>query len=121
MNSKKETAITFLEEGAIGDVDKAYEQCTHTGFIHHNLYFKGDRDSLRIAMKENQQEFPDKTYTVVRALEDGNLVTVHGKVILDGKVFGVIHIFRFEGDKIIEMWEAHQEALPDSPNENGLF
>jgi hypothetical protein len=36
-------------------------------------------------------------------------------------VFGVIHIFRFEGDKIIESWEASQEELKDSPNANGLF
>ena len=38
-----------------------------------------------------------------------------------GRVDEVIHIFRFEGDKIIESWEASQEALKDSPNDNGLF
>jgi hypothetical protein len=48
-------------------------------------------------------------------------VTVHGKVTLIPKIYGVIHIFRFEEDKIIESWEASQEALDDSPNENGLF
>jgi hypothetical protein len=44
---------------------------------------------------------------------------VHGKA---GNVFNsgwsVTHIFLFEGDKIIEEWEASQEELKDSPNEN---
>jgi hypothetical protein len=33
----------------------------------------------------------------------------------------MIHIFRFEKDKIIESWEASQEVLEDPPNEHGLF
>jgi len=50
------------------------------------------------------------------------LVTVHSKITLSPeKVFGVIHIFRFEGDKIIEEWEASQENIKDSLNENGIF
>jgi predicted SnoaL-like aldol condensation-catalyzing enzyme len=33
----------------------------------------------------------------------------------------VIHIFRFRDDKIIEEWEASQQVIEDSPNENGIF
>ena len=33
----------------------------------------------------------------------------------------LIHIFRFEGDLIIEEWEAAQEVPKESPNENGMF
>ena len=73
-------------------------------------------------MEENAQQFPDKTYETLRVLEDGNLVAVHGKVILSlDSQWSVIHIFRFEGDKIVESWEASQQVLKDSPNENGLF
>jgi predicted ester cyclase len=47
---------------------------------------------------------------------------VHGKVALTPEqVFSVIHILRFEDDKIIESWEASQEVLKDSPNKNGAF
>lgn len=119
--SKKEMAATFLKEAAVGDVDAAYEQYVHQDFIHHNAYFKGDRETLRVAMKENQNEFPDKEYTTLRTLEDGDLATVHGKVMVDGKTYSIIHIFRFEGDKIIELWEGSQEVLEDSPNEKGIF
>jgi predicted SnoaL-like aldol condensation-catalyzing enzyme len=73
------------------------------------------------AMEENARQFPDKTYTVIHVIEDGDFVAVHGKVVLKPKVYGVIHIFRFEDNKIIESWEASQEELKHSPNENGLF
>jgi predicted SnoaL-like aldol condensation-catalyzing enzyme len=55
-------------------------------------------------------------------LEDGNLVAVHGKVVLSpDSQWSVIHIFRFENNQIIESWEASQQVLKDSPNENGIF
>jgi len=73
-------------------------------------------------MEEHAQQFPNKTYESLRVLEDGNLVAMHGKVNLSpDSQWSVIHLFRFEDDQIIESWEASQEELKDSPNEDGLF
>jgi predicted SnoaL-like aldol condensation-catalyzing enzyme len=119
--TKKDIATSFLELASSGKVREAFDKYIHLNFIHHLVFFKGDRESFLTAMEENAREFPDKAYETIHALEDGDLVAVHGKVMLAPKVFGVIHIFRFEGDKIIESWEASQEELKDSPNENGLF
>jgi predicted SnoaL-like aldol condensation-catalyzing enzyme len=120
--NKKEAATSFLQLASSGQVRQAYEQFIHPRFRHHNAYFKGDRESLLRAMEENVQQFPQKTYETLRVLEDGDLVAVHGKVILSPEAqWSVIHIFRFEGDKIIESWEASQEVIKDSPNENGIF
>lgn len=119
--NKKDIAKSFLKLASSGKVREAFEKYIHSDFIHHLVFFKGDRKSFMEAMEENAREFPDKTYETMHALEDGNLVAMHGKVTLAPKEFGVIHIFRFEDDKIIESWEASQEALVDSPNENGLF
>jgi len=120
--TNKEIAIDFLNRISAGDVRPAYEEFVHPEFIHHNVYFKGDRESLMVGMEENAQEFPEKTYETLRALEDGNLVTVHGRVQLAAdSIWSVIHLFRFEDGKIIELWEASQEEIEDSPNENGLF
>jgi len=33
----------------------------------------------------------------------------------------VVHIFRFENSKIVELWDVGQEIPQDSPNENGMF
>ncbi|MBN2011416.1 nuclear transport factor 2 family protein [candidate division KSB1 bacterium] len=120
--NKKDIAISFLRRASSGDVRNAYDAYVHHQFRHHNAYFKGDRESLMIAMEENAREFPDKTYETLRTLEDGSLVAVHGKVSLSPESqWSVIHIFRFENNQIIESWEASQEVLKDSPNENGIF
>lgn len=73
-------------------------------------------------MEANAREFQNKSYETLRVLEDGDLVAVHGKVMLSPElVFAVIHIFRFANYKIIESWEASQEVINKSPNENGIF
>jgi predicted SnoaL-like aldol condensation-catalyzing enzyme len=120
--SKKDSAISFLTLVSSGEIDEAYEKLVHENFIHHNAYYKGDRESLKQAMKEKATEFPDKKYEILRALEDGELVAVHAKVAGVFKTdWAVIHIFRFERDKIIEEWDAAQDTPKDSPNENGIF
>ena len=120
--NKKDVATAFLEQASTGDVRDAYEKYVHPGFFHHNVYFEGDRETLLRGMEDNAREFPEKEYEVLRVLEDGELVAIHGKVALSPEiVFSVIHIFRFEDDKIIESWEASQEELKDSPNRHGLF
>ncbi len=119
--NKKEMAASFLELASSGKVREAFERYVHPDFKHHLVFFRGDRESFLNAMKENARQFPDKTYKTIHALEDGDLVAVHGRVELAPKVFGVIHIFLFRDDKIIESWEASQEELKNTPNENGLF
>lgn len=120
---KKGIAVAFLRLAVSGKAREAYEKYVHPDFRHHNPYFKGDKESLLVGMEESAKEFPDKVFEVVRVLEDGDLVAVHGKVRLkpgDPEI-ALIHIFRFEGDKIIEEWEAAQEVPKENPNENGMF
>lgn len=119
--SKKESAISFLSLASSNRVSESFEKYIHPDFKHHLIFFKGDRNSFKQAMEENAREFPNKTYELMHALEDGDYVTVHGKVQFGSKTYGLIHIFRFEKEMIIESWEASQEDIPDSPNENGLF
>ena len=120
--SKKDIAESCLKLASSGKVREAYERYVHPDFRHHNAYFPGDRESFLRAMEDNAKEFPNKSYETLRSLEDGDLVAVHGKVELSPESrWSVIHIFRFEGDKIIEEWEASQQVLSDSPNKNGIF
>lgn len=119
---KKDIATTFLQMASSGAVREAYEKYIHPEFIHHNGYFKGDRETLLRGMEENAQQFPNKQCEILRTLEDGDLVAVQCKITLDAEnVFALIHIFRFKDEKIVEEWEASQEARKDSPNENGIF
>jgi predicted SnoaL-like aldol condensation-catalyzing enzyme len=120
--NKKDIATEFLKMASSGKVKEAYDNYVHQDFFHHNAYFKGDRATLLKGMEDNAKQFPDKKYETLRALQEEDLVAVHGKITLSSdKIFSVIHIFRFKDGKIIEEWEGGQELLKDSPNENGIF
>lgn len=122
--TKKEIAITFLKMAAMGEVQKAYAQFIAPHFIHHNQYFKGDRRSLMQAMEEASKSTPNKSINIKHVYEDIDTVITHSHVLRqtpDDPGIAVIHIFRFENDRIVELWDLGQPIEKDHPNENGLF
>ncbi len=120
---RKEIAVSFLRLASSGRVREAYEKYVHPDFFHHNPFFKGDRESLSVGMEESAAAFPHKAFKAVRVLEDGDFVVVHGRIQLEpgGAEYALMHIFRFDGDRIVEEWEAAQEVPKASPNKNGMF
>lgn len=121
--SHKDAAIEFLTLVASGSVREAYQRHVGQGFRHHNPFFRGDAASLMVAMEQNAAENPNKVLEVQRALQDGDHVAVFSRVRQKPADRGgaVVHIFRFEGDRIAEFWDIGQ-AVPESyVNENGMF
>ncbi|HET9941678.1 MAG TPA: nuclear transport factor 2 family protein [Candidatus Eisenbacteria bacterium] len=120
--SLKERAVSFLKLAAAGRLDEAYD-LVGTGFLHHNPYFRGDAPSLKAAMAENAAQNPRKTLEVKRALEDDDLVAVHSHVRQKPEDPGaaVVHIFRFEKGRIVELWDVGQPVMDEGPNEHGMF
>ncbi len=122
--TKKEVAQAFLKAAASGDVENAYTQYVAQDFIHHNQYFKGDRQSLMDAMIDAHRNSPNQFIEVKLVMEEGDRVATHSLVQRsDPKALpiAVVHIFRFQGSRIVELWDLGQEILADSPNENGAF
>jgi predicted SnoaL-like aldol condensation-catalyzing enzyme len=119
----KEVAISFLNLVSSGNVREAYEKYVGPTFHHHNPCFKGDAESLMNGMEENAAKFPSKIFKVQRALEEGELVAVHSHVRLtpDERGMALVHIFRFQNDRIVELWDLGQPVPQDSPNEYGIF
>jgi predicted SnoaL-like aldol condensation-catalyzing enzyme len=123
MSKNKNTAVSFLQMVASGKVREAFENYTAKGFFHHNAYFKGDAESIMTAMEENAEQNPSKIFEVKQTIEEGNTVAVHSHVKQNPEDIGgvVVHIFRFDGERIMEMWDIGQAIPDDSPNENGIF
>jgi predicted SnoaL-like aldol condensation-catalyzing enzyme len=121
--SLKEVAKEFLTLVAAGKVSEAYDQHVSNGFRHHNPYFRGDAASLKEAMQMNATKNPNKTLEIQRTLQDGNEVAVFSRVRQHPEDRGgaVVHIFRFQGDRIAEFWDIGQAVPEDSVNENGMF
>lgn len=95
--TKKEIAQNFLELASKGQVRKAFELYVSDDFKHHNAYFKGDGHTLMTAMEENSRKTPNDLGAVV------------------------MHIFRFENNKIVELWDFGQAVPENMVNENGMF
>jgi predicted SnoaL-like aldol condensation-catalyzing enzyme len=123
VSSHKEAARSFLHLVASGHVKRAFDSLVSPRFIHHNPHFAGDATSLAAGMEENAAQNPDKILEIERVIEEGDLVAVHTRVRQkpEDPDFAVVHVFRFEGDRIAELWDVAQQAPASSPNENGMF
>jgi len=121
--TRKDAAVAFLRAAASGRARETFAKHAARGFRHHNPFFPGDGDSLAKGMDDNAAQFPDKILEPKHVLADGDLVAVHSLVHLEPGDAGIatVHVFRFEGDRIVELWDVGQEIPTDSPNENGAF
>ena len=121
--SYKESAVAFLREVAAGQVREAYARYVGSGFRHHNLFFRGDAASLRDGMEQNARENPGKVLQIHMAIEEGNRVAVFSHVRQEPGDRGgaVVHLFRFDGDRIAELWDIGQPIPEETVNENGPF
>ena len=122
--TNKERSVSFLKMAGSGDVQNAYDKYVALSFVHHYQYFKGDRQSLLNAMKEASVKSPNKSIDVKHMYEDGNTVVTHSLVTRQNPEepgIVVVHIFRFESDQIVELWDVGQVISKDSPNENGML
>jgi predicted SnoaL-like aldol condensation-catalyzing enzyme len=121
--SHKDLAVTFLQLIVSGKIREAYEKYIGPNFCHHNPFFRGDAESLMLAMEENEAISPNKILDVKHAIQEGDTVVVHSHIKQNHDDLGaaVIHIFRFENNQVVELWDVGQEIPKDSPNENGMF
>lgn len=119
----KQMASDFLLLASKGKAREAFNKYVGNAFKHHNIYFKGDGESLMPAMEDNAKKNPDKVFEIKRALQEGDLVTIHSHVRQKPGDPGaaVVHLFRFENDKIAELWDLGQPVPLETVNENGIF
>jgi len=121
--SNKAAAIEFLTMAACGEVIEAYQRHVSPDFKHHNPYFACDRQALLDGMLQSAAAEPNKSLEIIRAMEAEDTVAVHSRLTrtATGAQYSVVHILRFKGRKISEMWDIAQEVPTDSPNMLGMF
>ena len=123
MATRKDAATRFLQLAATGRAKEAFQTYAGAAFRHHNPHFAATADALSAAMDDNARQNPEKRLDVLRAIEDGDLVAVHSRVqhAPSDRGFAVVHIFRFDGDRVVELWDLAQEVPAESPNREGMF
>lgn len=115
--------MEFLQLVVAGKIDEAYQRHVDMNGKHHNPYFSAGFPALKKGMIENHVQFPGKQLTVKNVLGDGDLVAVHSHIVMRTAESGIaaVHLFRFQGDRIVEMWDCSQPVPADSPNGMGHF
>ena len=119
----KDAAIDFLTLAANGRARDAYERHVGPGYRHHNPHFRGDATSLMEGMQANAAQNPGKVLEVHKALQDGDHVAVlsHVRQQPGDRGAAVVHIFRFDGARIVELWDVGQPVPEHSVNALGMF
>jgi len=122
-DNNKNAAVSFLELASSGNIREAYSKFVGDGFRHHNPFFEGSAESLRAGMEENARQNPNKIFEVKRVIAEDELVAVHSDVRQKPDDLGaaVVHIFRFENGRIVELWDLGQPVPEQSPNQYGMF
>ncbi|WP_312099405.1 nuclear transport factor 2 family protein [Niallia sp.] len=121
--SQKEKAISFLKLVASAKIREAFQNYIGPDFRHHNPFFSGDADSLMIAMEENAVQSPNKNLEVKLAIQENDKVAIYSHIQQHPDDLGgaVMHIFRFQNEQIVELWDIGQPVPENSPNKNGMF
>jgi predicted SnoaL-like aldol condensation-catalyzing enzyme len=123
IQARKQAAEDFLRLVSSGAVDQAYHTYVEMGGRHHNPYFPAGFPALKKAMIEAHASAPIKTLTVRNVVGEGDLVAVHSRIVMSpgDTEYSTVHLFRFQGEKIVELWDCVQAVPADSPNRDGAF
>lgn len=121
--TRKEIAQHFLQLCAKGESRKAFELYTAKNLRHHNPYFKGEADTLMLAMEIEGIRNPTKIFEMQRSIAEDGLVAIHSHLRENPTDAGmaVVHILRFEQNKIVEFWDIAQAVPKELNNENSMF
>lgn len=121
--SHKKSALDFITKIIEGNITEAYDKHTANNFIHHNAYTQAGKENLAKAMMQNELEYPGKLLQVCNVLEEENKVAIHSHIKTGERDTGivVVHIFRFENEKIAELWDIGMMLPEQEINADGAF
>ena len=119
---RKQTAVDFLRHARAGD-RAALERLVAPGARHHNAYFAAGMPALIDAMMDAARAAPGGPFDVKLVVGEGDHVVVHSHVRREAgdRGMSVVHIFRFQGDRVAELWDVGQPVPADNPNADGMF
>lgn len=121
--TKKQTAINFYRKAFEGNPRQAVELYVGDHYIQHNPVVKDGKEGFIEYFERMQREYPEKSVTFLRAVEEGELVALHTHQVWPGEEeYVTMDFFRFdENGKIVEHWDAIQEVSGEPAHDNGMF
>jgi predicted SnoaL-like aldol condensation-catalyzing enzyme len=129
-DERKRIVVEFLNLGSQGRKFKEGLRFFSSNCKTHNPYIAGTIETLVNGMDQaNQQgtsQYPEAQFSIKEVLVDGDFVAVHTELLSNKNKPGEgglrqMHLFRFDGEKIVEYWDITQQVLPNMPNAAGAY
>jgi predicted SnoaL-like aldol condensation-catalyzing enzyme len=123
LDQNKKNAIAFYKMAYGGNPRKAVELYVGSEYIQHNPLVGDGINSFIKYFERMAKEFPKKSIKFVRAVAEGNLVSLHTHQIWPGgEEYVTMDFFRFdERGKIVEHWDSIQKIPKESANNNTMY
>ena len=92
-------------------------------YIQHNPNVPTGKAGFLQALPGFYQAFPDISWDLKQIWVDGDYVIAHSNYhyVVGDRGKAVVDIFRFDGDKIDEHWDVHEEIPAEMAHDNGMF
>ena len=116
--------VTALYNAALNDKDfEKARQYLGDKYIQHNPVAADGPEGLKGFIAFLRDKFPNNKSEIKRIFAEGDYVIVHVHAMREPgtRGFAIIDIFRLEGDKVVEHWDAVQPVPEKAANNNGMF
>lgn len=119
----KENAIDFLSMIIQGKINEAYDKYVNLKGKHHNMYTPSGFTNLLQGMQAAEDQNPNKQFQIKNVFGEDDLIAVHSHLTLSANEPGMatVHMFRFDNNKIVELWDIAQPIPKDLINTDGPF
>jgi predicted SnoaL-like aldol condensation-catalyzing enzyme len=117
----KDSAVSFLEMVVAHKIDEAYTTFVDFSGKHHNAFTPTGMAALKKGMEESDVQSPTKQLIIKNVIGEGDRVAVHSRLVFESSEMIVVHIFRFNNGKIVELWDLGMKIPDESPNKDGVI
>lgn len=123
IESNKENAINFYRTAYLGNPTKAVDMYVGSDYIQHNPAVENGKQGFINYFDEMARDYPNKTIEFLRAVAEGDLVSLHTHQTWPGdEHYVTMDFFRFDNQgKIVEHWDSIQLVPKETKNGNSMF
>ena len=119
----KQNAIEYYKTAYLGNPKEAVEKYVGDEYIQHNPDVGDGKQAFIDYFDRMQREYPDKSIEFVRAVAEGDLVSLHTHQIWPDNIeYITMDFFRFDANgKIVEHWDSIQKIPDYTKNGNAMY
>ena len=123
LQANKKNAIEFYKIAYMGNPSEAVEKYVGVEYIQHNPLVADGKEAFIEYFTKMHEEYPEKSIRFVRAVAEGDLVTLHTHQVWPGNdQYVTMDFFRFDDNgKIVEHWDSIQQIPETTKNGNTMY